>query len=170
MATVCACGAKEPAGDNGQTSIETEDTKDQQTDGEQNQQQEGSPAKILAADFRSKVEKDSMTKTEDLANAIVANQIIPFAPATMPVEPGYLNGFTEEIKGFSEATMFGPSIGSIPFIGYVFKVDGNVDDFMLNLLDKSDLRWNVCTQADEKVCEASGDLVFFVMSPLTFEE
>lgn len=126
------------------------------------------PAYVLLADFREKMA--DYKSTEDMANALIANKIIPFMGATMPVSEGYLNGFTEEIKGFKAGTMFGPAIGSIPFVGYVFEVDGDVDSFVKNLQDKSDLRWNVCTSADEMVCEANGNVVFFVMAPAEFEE
>lgn len=161
-------------------SAETDDanqTNDTNTDhnGDMNadenvQTQDGTPAQILLADFLDKMDGGQIVKTEDMANALIANPIIPFTGMTMPVEPGFLSGFTEEIKGFSEAAMFGPSIGSIPFIGYIFKVDGDVDAFVQELKDKSDMRWNVCTQADETVVEAYEDTVFFLMAPAKFEE
>lgn len=170
---LCACG-KETQGDNASLPDEQVTLDNQQTDApgdtDTNTNAQETPAKILAADFKAKVE-EGMTTTQDLANAILSNPIIPFAPATMPVEPGFLTGFPEdEIKGFSEGTMFGPSIGSIPFVGYVFKVDGNAEEFAMDLLNKSDLRWNICTEADEKEIEIVDNLVFFVMSPATLGE
>lgn len=183
--TLCACGkTKEPGGQDVSVEQEdlqqtvTEDTDESKTeDGLQADDEStsesmatGTPAQILKADFLTKMDDGQMTKTEDIATALVANPVIVFSPATMPVEPGFLNGFTEEIKGFSEGTMFGPAIGAIPFIGYVFHVDGDVHDFMSQLKEKADLRWNVCTQADEMVCEAKGDMVVFIMAPATFEE
>ena len=68
--------------------------------------------------------------------------------------------------------MFGPVIGTIPFIGYVFTVeDGtNVDDFVALLKDNADLRWNICTEAEEMTAEKSGSRVLFVMGPLSFDE
>lgn len=140
------------------------------TDSSISQIQEDTPAQILLADFYKKMDDGQFASTDDLANALVENPIIEFAGATMPVEPGFLNGFTEEITGFSKGTMFGPSIGAIPFIGYVFEVNSDVEAFRNTLLEKSDLRWNVCTQADEKVCEASDNMVFFVMAPKSFDE
>ena len=33
------------------------------------------------------------------------------------------------------------------------------------LEDNHDMRWNICTEAEEKVCYTSGSLVFFAMVP-----
>lgn len=133
-------------------------------------QEATTPATILLADYKEKVKAGDLKTTEELANAVIANELIPFAGATMPVEEGFLNGFTEEIKGFEEGTMFGPMIGSIPFVGYVFKVEKDADAFVESLKKAADLRWNICTQADEMVCEAVDGTVFFVMAPASFEE
>lgn len=156
----------------GQDGGQTEDAAAGNTDEEQETvtPQDGSPSQILLADFMDKMDSGQYEKTEDLANALMSNSIIPFATATMPVEPGFLTGFTDEIKGFSQGTMFGPSIGSIPFVGYVFQVDDDVDAFMQQLKDKSDMRWNICTQADETVVQSHGNMVFFLMAPATFGE
>ena len=91
---------------------------------------------------------------------------------TMDVEPGYLNGFTEEIDGFEEATMFGPMIGTIPFVGYIFEVedDTDVDSFIETLKDHANLRWNICTEAEELTLGKEGNKVFFLMSPMSFKE
>ena len=93
-------------------------------------------------------------------------------PASMPVEEGFLNGFDNEIKGFKEGVMFGPAIGTIPFVGYIFTVadGGDVDAFVKTLGDNANLRWNICTEAEEMICEAVGNTVFFVMCPTSFEE
>lgn len=128
------------------------------------------PAKVLLADFMSRIEENPEISMEELANALIEHEMIPFAAAVMPVEPGYLNGFKEEIDGFAEGATFGPMIGTIPFVGYVFRVDGDVDAFKDNLEKQSDLRWNICTQAEEMVCESKGNLVFFVMAPAGFGE
>lgn len=156
MISAAGCGKKESAGNVAQ--------------GNEVQQEATTPATILLADFKEKVGKGDLKTTEELANALIENEIIPFAGATMPVEEGFLNGFSEEIKGFTEGTMFSPMIGSIPFVGYVFKVEKDVDAFVENLKKTADLRWNICTQADEMVCEKVGDFVYFVMAPASFDE
>ena len=128
------------------------------------------PAGILADDFDKKAKDSEYKDSQEIADALLTNEILPFAAISAPVEPGYLNGFTKEITGFSKGTMFGPAIGSIPFIGYVFEVDSDSEAFMKNLKECYDLRWNVCTQADEMVCVSQGKYVFFVMSQVSFEE
>ena len=128
---------------------------------------------ILAADFKAKAEENASLSAQELADALVTNEIIPFAGAAMPVEQGWLMGFGEaEITGFSEGVMFAPMIGTIPFIGYVFTLeDGtDVEGFVTTLKDNADLRWNICTEAEEMVTETVGNKVFFVMCPSAFEE
>ncbi len=161
MMLVCAlagCGAKGETPSGGQSAMESLPS-------------DATPAQIVIADFTDKVNSGEYENLEDLAAALVEGEHIPFAGASMPVEPGFLNGFTEEIDGFKEGVMFGPSIGSIPFIGYVFELEDSVkaDDFIANLKEKADLRWNICTQADEMQAGSAGSKVCFVMSPAEFE-
>ena len=68
--------------------------------------------------------------------------------------------------------MFGPMIGSIPFIGYVFELkdETDVNQFISTLKSNADLRWNICTEADEMVVCSVDKKVFFVMCPKYFEE
>ncbi len=127
----------------------------------------------LYVDFKEKAEADSAATAQSLADAVMTNPMIQFMPMTMPVEQGLLSGFgNAEIKGFKEGVMFGPAIGSIAFIGYVFTLDDGTDAeaFMSTLKDNADLRWNICVEAEEMVCELVGDKVFFVMSPKSFDE
>ena len=126
----------------------------------------------LLSDFKAKA--GSHSSAVSLAEALVANPSISnIGCGAMPVEPGFLTGFDNaEIKGFKEGAMFAPMIGTIPFVGYVFILeDGtNASDFISTLKSSANLRWNVCTSADEMVAGSSGNKVFFVMSPKTFEE
>lgn len=108
----------------------------------------------------------------DAANRVISHESIPFSGMAMAVEPGLLMGFgNTEITGFSEGAMFGPTMGTIPFVGYVFTLDGSVDGstFCQTLQNAADLRWNVCTEADELVVTQSGSKVFFLMCPTSFE-
>lgn len=125
----------------------------------------------LYKDFLSKVEANPDISTEELANQIISNPVIQFGPAVMPVEAGYLPGFTTEIGGFKSGAMFAPMIGSIPFVGYVFELESeaDVDAFLTTLKDNSDPRWNVCVEADETVMGNYGTKVFFVMCPTSIE-
>lgn len=107
-------------------------------------------------------EMSNGSSVEDTIEKLMENS--GFDCASMECEEGYLNGFTEEIKGFKKATMFGPYIGSIPFVAYIFETDDPkaLEEKLLNL---SDPRWNVCTEAEETVVSIYDNYVFFAMCP-----
>lgn len=160
-----ACGADKPAQGGNDAAAGGESAMEALPD-------DATPAQKVIADFTDKVNSGEYDSLEDLGNALVEGEYLGFAGAGMPVEPGYLNGFTDEVKGFSDGYMFSPMIGSIPFVGYVFTLEEGTDaeEFMKSLEELSDLRWNICTEADEKQYTAVGDKVCFVMSPVNFEE
>ena len=145
--------------------------KPEDTEKETNEEQKKETvANTLMSDFKSIAKSKN---AESIANQLIANKIIPFMPAVMPVEEGLLNGFGDaEITGFKEGAMFGPMIGSIPFIGYVFELkdETDVNQFISTLKSNADLRWNICTEADEMVVCSVDKKVFFVMCPKYFEE
>lgn len=126
---------------------------------------------ILLSDFKSKAA--SASGALSLAEALIKNEIIPFMGGAMEVEQGLLQGFDNtEIKGFKEGAVFMPMIGTIPFIGYVFTLEDGTDaaSFIANLKANANLRWNICTTADEMVAGSVGNKVFFVMCPTEFTE
>lgn len=132
-----------------------------------------SAAYTLLADFNAQLAANSALSAQEIADTLLTNSIIPFMGGSVPVEPGLLTGFgNAEITGFEEGVMFAPMIGSIPFVGYVFDLAEGTDAaaFVKTLEDNADRRWNICVEADETVVEVNGDKVFFVMSPLSFEE
>ena len=145
--------------------------KPEDTEKETNEEQKKETvANTLKSDFMS-IAKSQNAKS--IAEQLMANKIIPFMPAVMPVEEGGLNGFGDaEITGFKEGAMFGPMIGSIPFIGYVFELkdETDVNQFISTLKSNADLRWNICTEADEMGVCSVDKKVFFVMCPKYFEE
>ena len=111
---------------------------------------------------------NAQATTEELANTLVTDPAIQFMGGAMPLEVGteYFTGFDEyQITGFESAAVYMPMIGSIPFVGYVFTVDGDAAAFEQTLLDNADPRWNICVTAEETVSTTSGNLVFFVMCP-----
>lgn len=126
---------------------------------------------ILLADFKAKA---SSGKTVlEIADELVSNEAILFAGGTMEVEPGLLSGFVNnEITGFKSAARFGPIIGSIPFVGYVFELEdaASVPSFISELKSSANLRWNICVEADEMVTGSVGNKVFFVMCPTSLED
>lgn len=121
-------------------------------------------AKNLAAKF-----KEEAAKTQDvqaIADTLAADEeLIQTGCMVAEVEEGWLNGFAaDEIKGFTKGVAVAPMIGSIPFIVYMFETD-DVDALKATLTENAQLNWNICTIADEMVCEAEGNLVFFCMAP-----
>ena len=128
-----------------------------------------SVAYVLADAFKANAGSDCIT----IANTLVSNPVIKFMGRAMEVEEGYLTGFDNtEIKGFKSGAMFAPTIGTIPFVGYVFELEnaGDTAAFINTLKSSANLRWNICTAAEEMVAISSGNKVFFVMSPVAFEE
>ena len=129
----------------------------------------GTVGETLAADFES----DATGTAQEIADRIIANEIIEFAGATMPVEPGMLMGFDNaEISGFTDGVMFSPMMGTIPFIGYIFELDADtdVDAFKQTLENNANLRWNICTEAEELTVTNVENKVFFLMSPKSFDD
>ena len=121
---------------------------------------------ILRDEFRNLV-SGGMSSAQKIADSLLSNAVIEFSGASAPMEEGYLAGFSAEIFGFEEAVMFGPAIGSIPFVGYIFVLAdaAEAESFTENLLANADPRWNICVEADETVADYEGNLVFFVMCP-----
>lgn len=123
----------------------------------------------LLADFKS----DTTGTAQEIADRLIANEIIEFMGGAMPVEEGLLSGFDNtEIKGFKEGVMFAPMMSSIAFVGYVFELDADADveAFKTLLKDSANLRWNICVEAEELIVESDGNKVFFLMCPESFEQ
>ena len=97
-----------------------------------------------------------------------SNIIVPTTGVTEITKDDYLAGFNEEIKGFKKAVSIAPMIGTIPFVAYIFEVD-NPEEFASTLKEQANLRWNICTEADEMQTTIVDNYVFFVMSPSNFE-
>ena len=135
----------------------TEETKFPETVGEK-----------IYADFKA----DHSGSAQEIADRLLKNEIIQFMSGAMPVEEGLLSGFDNyEVKGFKEGVMFGPMMGSIAFVGYIFVLEdgADVETFKTNLKDNANLRWQICVQAEELIVENEGNIVFFLMCPKSFE-
>lgn len=179
--SITACGTKETETLPAETTAAVETTVEETTEAETTEADTSddtaasgdSVAQILLADFNAQLAENSALSAQEIADTLLTNSVIQFAGGSMPVEPGLLSGFgNTEITGFEEGVMFSPMIGSIPFVGYIFDLaeDADADAFVTTLKDNADLRWNICVEADETVVEQNGDKIFFVMSPLSFEE
>lgn len=98
----------------------------------------------LLADFEERLAENGELTAQELADGILANELIAFSGGAMAVEEGLLTGFgNAEITGFSEGVMFAPMIGTIPFVGYVFVLDSEdaVEGFVATLTESADPRW-----------------------------
>ena len=127
----------------------------------------------MLARFEGIVTGEPELTAEEVAAKMLEGDVVPFAPMTMAVEEGLLSGFDNvEITGFSEGAMFSPMIGTIPFIGYIFTLpeDADVESFVATLEENANLRWNICTEAEEMVTGNVDSKVFFLMCPAAFEE
>lgn len=172
-----ACGKEDnkPIADNQQTEQKTENSENpevtdvaEETEAADNEGADGTVASVLLADFKTNADKTA----QEIADGLIANSVIQFPGATTPVEPGLLTGFDNaEITGFSEGVMFSPMMGTVPFVGYIFVLEdgADIDTFKKTLKDSANLRWNICTEAEELTVENEGNKVFFLMSPKSFE-
>lgn len=116
----------------------------------------------LCTEFATRASKSD--DIEAIAEELCSADISGYDCLTMPVEEGFLNGFSSEIKGFNKGVMFSPSIGSIPFVAYIFETE-DTEALKKTLLDNADPRWNICTEADETFAGVYKNYVFFVMLP-----
>lgn len=102
-----------------------------------------------------------------IAEAIGNAGVIDVSFETFEISEGFLNGFSENITGFKFGAGIAPFISGIPFIAYVFETDDTAA-LAKTLEEKADLRWNICTEADEIKILESGNYVFVVMAPWEF--
>ena len=177
LLSMAACGTKTPEVTNPTTEPTTEGTQptteptDEIVETPDEPAAEGTVGETLLATFKA-----NCTGTpEEIANAVISDPIIQFMGMAMAINPTdfeYLSGLGEAKVEYEEAAMFGPMIGTIPFIGYIFNVaEGtDVEAFKTMLNDNADLRWNICTAAEELVIENQGNTVFFLMCPASFEQ
>lgn len=133
---------------------------------------ENTAGSALWESFLSTMTENPETSALDMANTLATNPVIQFMAMASESEPGYLAGFSEEITGFESGASYGPMIGSIAFIGHIFKLaDGaDVKGFIENLKSKSDPRWNICVAADYVQAGAYGNTVYFLMYPASMDE
>lgn len=145
-----------------------EKPKDDVKENTEQKQEENTVAQTLGRQFESEIENEK--DIEKVAKKIAENEILEISVDASQVKSGdYLSGFQKEIKDFKNAYVIRPMIGTIPFIAYIFEVE-NSSEFAEELKSSADLRWNICTEADEMHVVVRGDYVFFVMSPKNFEQ
>lgn len=181
LVTLCfsACGEEENKSSSESSSAETTEitenisyeTTDENTieDSTYNLPEGVTFAQYLFEDFKSLMNENPDMTAEELAGELSENEAILFDAVTAPVEEGFLQGFDSEITGFKSGVMFAPFINAIPFVGYVFELsdESEAEAFTEILKSNANPVWQVCVEAEETVCEANGNKVFFVMSPLS---
>lgn len=123
--------------------------------------------------FLTYMNEESDTSAEGIANYICGIEGFPIDLSAAPVEPGYLAGL-DEFTQFSDGAAFAPMIGSIPFMGYVFLLDAdvNANDVVDTIKSQANLAWNVCTEADVLLTATHQDrgrnAVLVIMAPETY--
>lgn len=119
--------------------------------------------------FKTTLEATPDKTPEELATILIENtEIIPYMCGAMSVQPGLLTGFDNyKVTGFKKGAVFMPNIGTIPFVGYVFQLADNTEAeaFLKKLSDNCNLRWNICSEAEQVVAGAYGNMALFVMCP-----
>ena len=167
LLSLAACSESKPEPTEEPTTASTTAPTETSTEEPSTEPSTGTLGSTLRDAFLSEMETNPDATPIDIANALIANPAIEFAPIVEPMLPGYLPGFSADIDGFAEAAMFAPMIGSIAFVGYIFRLDegADVDAFMQTLRDNADPSWNICVTANETVIDAVGNTVFFVMTP-----
>ena len=144
----------------------TKPSKPDETDKDDAAADTGDFASSLYQIFETEIEK-----TDDIeqvaAKIVESGKFGEVMMGSMPVEEGYLAGFEVEIKGFKKGVTFGPMIGTIPFVGYIFETD-TPDELVATLEKEHKLNWNICTSADRMFVRQKGNYVFFVMTPDSF--
>ena len=107
----------------------------------------GTMGTMLAQVFEERGKADPNLDLTDLGNTLMNDSGLPIDGEVTPVEPGLLMGFgNDEITGFAEGVMFAPVISTIPFVGYLFRLDAGTDGdaFVQTLKDQANPRWNIC--------------------------
>jgi hypothetical protein len=177
LLSMAACGTTEPEKTEGTTeptTQATEATTEPTTEATEDTTEatEGTADATVGETLLGAFKADPTGTAQEIADRIITNPVIQFMPVTMAMEPGFLMGFNADITGFEECVTFAPMIGTIPFVGYIFTLaeGADVEAFKTTLSDNANLRWNICTAAEEMVVENEGNTVFFLMCPASFEQ
>lgn len=127
-----------------------------------------SVAGVLTQQFKDEIKSEN--DIQKVATSIAKNKVLPIeVDVSVLGKEDYISGFQTEIKGFDQAVVIRPMIGSIPFIAYIFEIE-DADGFSKKLKSNADLRWNICTEADDMEVAVVDHYVFFVMSPKSFDQ
>lgn len=124
--------------------------------------EEAVTANTLGGKYLNAFTASSASDPGATADELIDLHFIETQLVKMDISEGYLDGFTDQISGFTSGVKFSPMIGAIPFVGYIFETE-SPDELLTCLKEKADPAWNICTEADETVSAVKGNLVFFLM-------
>ena len=152
----------------GNTNNDGKDT-DTNVDTENNEVAGETWGQTLLGVFNDTLAANPAATAEELATAVITHESILFMGGAMPMEAGaeWIPGFNEAPTGWKECVNFGPMMGSIAFVGYIFTLEdgADVDAFKATLEANANPRWQICVMADETIVENVGNTVFFLMCP-----
>lgn len=175
--SMVACGDKKDDAKDTDTQAPVVDTNDTQAPVDTDEtpvDTEEAPAgdswgQTLLGVFNDAIAANPAATAEELANAVITHESILFMGGVTPMEAGaeWLPGFNEAPTGWATCANFGPFMGSIAFVGYVFTLEegADVDAFKATLEANANPRWQICVTADETIIENVGNTVFFLMCP-----
>ena len=107
---------------------------------------------------------ENASNVKEVLTYIADSGALPFECMVEDIPEDYMIGFTARTEKFNDGAYLAPIIGAQPFIVYLFQTD-NTRDLETELRANADLRWNICTQASEIVCEEFGEYLLFAMVP-----
>ena len=172
IVSMAACGKKDeeknPAGENNTvTSTPAPEADNKDTGVITPDFAAGTAGETFWNSFLETMKANPETAPIDMANQLISNPLVQFMGGAAEVEPGYLAGFAEDITGFEKGAQYGPMMGSIAFVGYIFELaDGaDVNAFIETLKSKANPRWNICVMADYTQVGAYENTVYFLMYP-----
>lgn len=180
---LAACGAKEdnkptttttpeatpstaPENNNQNTENNNQNTENNNQGTENNDQNQGETTVGQTCINVYKEQIAAGASIEDALNA-VAEKIELMGMVEKDFE--WVQGFDTTITGYTHIYGLMPMFGGFPFIMYSFETD-DVDALKAMLDEHADLRWNICTAAEEKFIEVVDGKVVFVMARKTFDE
>ena len=122
-------------------------------------------------EFEAYVTAHPEATVQEISDILAHSSALPYPMSSSAVDPSYLPGFAGEYQpaGYREAYAFGPDTTAVAFQGYIFQVEEGADAQALAdaLEENADLAWNICMAADQVVVGTVGDLVFFLMCPMS---
>ncbi len=145
---------------NQNTENNNQNTENNNQNTENNNQNQGEPTAAQICISTYKEQMAAGASIEDALNA-VAEKIELGGMVEKDFE--YVQGFDTTITGYSHIYGLLPMFGGFPFVMYVFETD-DVDALKTMVDAHADLRWNICTEAEEKLIEVVDGKIVFVMA------